>query len=91
MVSSGVPGKQVAALLLWGACSSPPRVTRAVTRSLRYPVLGRNVTADFQEKIWDDGPLEVSRCTAFRPPTAITCGRLCLRLGKLPLPMEARP
>lgn len=53
-------------------------VTRAVTRSFWCPFLDRNVTAEFKEEAWDGKPVEVNRCTAFSPTTAITCKKLCL-------------
>lgn len=71
-------------LLLIAMFGALPGVTRTVIRSFRCPFLKRNVTAEFQEEAWDGRPVEVSRCTAFTPPTAITCEKLCLRLKKDP-------
>lgn len=53
-------------------------VIRTVTRSFWCPARRQHVTAEFQEEAWDGTPVAVNRCTAFSPPTAITCERLCL-------------
>ncbi len=63
-------------------------VTRTVSRSFWCPFLDRNVTAEFREEAWDGRPVEVSRCTAFTPPTTITCEKPCLRMGKFPFPRK---
>jgi len=63
-------------------------VTRTVTRSFWCPFLDLNVRAEFQEKAWDGKPVEVNRCTAFSPTTAITCKKLCLRMAKFPFSRE---
>lgn len=67
-----------AAFLMWGALSSVPRVIRHATRSLRCPVSNERVTQELDEDAWDAIPLDVTRCTAFTTPTAITCDKLCL-------------
>jgi hypothetical protein len=61
-----------------------PRPTRFATRSFWCPFRCRNVTAEFQEEAWDGKPVAVESCTAFSPPGAVACDRLCLRLTKLP-------
>ena len=66
-------------LIVFGAFRG---VVRTVRRSFWCPVRGSNVTAEFQEEAWDGEPLEVSSCTAFTPPTAITCEKLCLDRDK---------
>jgi hypothetical protein len=71
-------------LLLMAMFGALRGVTRTVTRSFWCPFLDRNVTAEFQEEAWDGRPVEVNRCTAFSPPTVITCKKLCLRMGKFP-------
>lgn len=45
---------------------------------------GLNVTAEFQEDPWDAKLVEVNRCSAFSPPTAIACEKPCLHLRELP-------
>lgn len=72
------------ALLLMAAFGGLPGVIRIVRRSFWCPFLARNVTAEFQEQAWDGKPVAVNHCTAFTPPTAITCEKLCLHLKKLP-------
>ena len=75
-------------LLVWGLFRVLPPVGRLVARSFWCPFRERNVTAGFTEKAWDGAPVEVSYCTAFTPPTAVTCDKECLRLKKLPDPRE---
>lgn len=70
-------------LLVWGAFSVFPRVSRPITKSFWCPFLARDVTAQFEEEAWDGTPVDVSSCTAFTPPTAITCKKLCLHMEKL--------
>ena len=71
-------------LLLAGAFSSLPSVARTVTRSFWCPFRRGNVTAEFREEVWDGEPLEVTRCTAFTPPTVIRRKRLCLHVERFP-------
>jgi hypothetical protein len=71
-------------LLVWGVFSVAPVVGRLVTRSFWCPFRGRNVSAGFTEEAWAGTPVGVTRCSAFTPPTAITCHRLCLKLKGLP-------
>jgi len=67
------------ALLLLVIVFRPFRgVIRTVTRSFWCAVRGQNVTAEFQEAAWDGKPVEVTRCSAFSPPEAIACEKLCL-------------
>ncbi len=79
-----------AALLMWGAFSSLPRVSRTVARSFWCPFHHGDVTAEFQEDAWDGKPVEVVRCTAFTPPTAITCTKLCRFLRRFPSLRKAK-
>jgi hypothetical protein len=71
-------------LLGWGVFTAFPRVSRVVERSFCCPFKNRNVLVQFQEDPWDDRPIHVDRCSAFTPPTAVGCDRLCLNLAKLP-------
>ena len=41
----------------------------------------RRVDVDFQEAVWDGCPIDVTRCSAFDPPTAVTCDKACLKLS----------
>lgn len=75
-------------LLLIATFGSLPGVTRTAIRSFWCPFRNRNVTAQFQERAWDGRALEVDRCTAFSPPTAITCEKPCLRLRKFQAPRK---
>jgi len=71
------------ALLLLAIAFRPLRgVVRTVIRSFWCPVRARNVTAEFREEAWDGKPVEVTRCSAFTPPEAIACKKLCLHPGQ---------
>lgn len=72
------------ALILMLVFGSFPGMIRTVRRAFWCSVAGRNVTAEFQEEAWDGRRVEVNRCSAFTPSTAITCKKLCLTLKKLP-------
>jgi hypothetical protein len=39
---------------------------------------GAHVDVEFQESAWDRRGLDVSECSAFDPPTAVTCAKACL-------------
>lgn len=71
-------------MLVWGVFAAFPRVNRVAERSFWCPLKTQNVTVGFQEDPWDDKPIHVYRCSAFTPPTAVRCDRLCLKLAKLP-------
>ena len=71
-------------LLVWSAFSVLPPVSRLVAKSFWCPFRAGSVTAEFKEEEWGGTCFEVASCTAFAPPTAITCEKLCLRLEQLP-------
>ena len=69
-------------LLVWGVSTMLPSVNRIVTRSFWCRFRKRNVSAEFQE--CSCGQLiDVTRCTAFKPSSAIACKKDCLRLEQL--------
>ncbi len=70
-------------LFLVAAFAPFRRMTRIVTRAFWCPFRDRAVTAEFQEDAWDGRSLEVTQCSAFSPPTAITCEKRCLHVEKL--------
>jgi hypothetical protein len=70
-------------LFVWGVFTALPVVNRVVTRSFWCRFRKRNVSAEFQEDPWSGWPVEITRCTAFEPSSAITCDKDCLRLRKL--------
>ena len=74
-------------LLLWGASTAFPVVNRVVTRSFWCRFRWEDVTAEFQEDAWNGRRVDVNRCSAFEPSSAITCDKVCLRLQHL----EAAP
>ncbi len=58
-------------------------VTEPATRSFWCPFRERSVTAQFEQAVWDGKRLAVVDCSAFSPPTAVTCDKACLTLRKL--------
>jgi len=72
-----------AALSLVVVFGGMPGVTRAAMRAFWCPVQGRNVTAEFDEEVWDGKLVAVHRCSAFSPPAAIGCDKACLRMKRL--------
>ena len=61
-------------------------VTRRVMCSVWCPLSDRRLTAKLEEEVWDGKRVDVIQCSAFSPPTAITCEKSCLRLTKRPRP-----
>ena len=53
-------------------------VTWSHARSFRCLVTGRKVTATFRQVILNGRLLDVERCSAFNPETAVTCTKTCL-------------
>ncbi len=60
---------------------------QAATRTVWCPVQDRKLTATLEEEIWDGRRVDVTQCSAFSPPTAVTCGKACLRLTQRPRPV----
>jgi hypothetical protein len=46
----------------------------------------RQLTAELAEEFWDGRRVDVNQCSAFSPPTAVTCAKACLRLTERPRP-----
>ena len=78
------------ALAVWGVYAALPAVNRAVTRSFWCPFRRRDVSADLEENAWDGRLVDVARCSAFEPASAITCDKACLGLGTLEAPHDPR-
>jgi hypothetical protein len=57
---------------------------RPVTQSVWCPVQDRHLTATLEEEVWDGARVDVRECSAFLPPTAVTCEKACLRLTRRP-------
>jgi len=70
-------------LFVWKVSTASPVINRVVTRSLWCRFRTQNVKAEFQEDPWSGRPVDISRCTAFTPPSGITCDKDCLRLRRL--------
>jgi hypothetical protein len=60
--------------------------SRPVTRTVWCPMHDRKLTASLEEEVWDGRRVDVDQCSAFSPPTAVTCGKACLRLTERPRP-----
>ncbi len=65
----------IAVLLFLGALS-----VRKVHRKIWCPIRGTEVQLSLLETAPEGRPLDVTACSAFMPPTAITCDRRCLGL-----------
>ena len=63
--------------------------TRRVTRAVWCPTRDCRLTATLEEEMWDGRRVDVEACSAFSPPTAVTCGKACLRLIRRPRPVPA--
>jgi hypothetical protein len=74
----------IAVLLFLGALS-----VRKVHRKIWCPIRGTEVQLSLLETAPEGRPLDVTACSAFMPPTAITCDRRCLGLRHV-LPADAR-
>jgi hypothetical protein len=66
------------ALLAWKASTALPVVYRVFTRSFWCPFRNQRVDAEFQEDPWSGRAVDVSRCSAFAPSSAITCDKACV-------------
>lgn len=63
----------IAVLLLLGALG-----VRRVRRKIWCPIRGTEMQLSLLETAPEGRPLDVTACSAFTPPTAITCDRRCL-------------
>ena len=71
------------ALFVWKVSTAWPVVHRVVTRWFWCRFRTQNVNAEFQEDPWSGRRVGINLCTAFTPPSAITCDRECLLLWRL--------
>lgn len=53
-------------------------VSRTVIRAVQCPITGRKETVHFAQAILGGRFFDVKLCSAFRPPSAITCKKTCL-------------
>ena len=53
---------------------------RTVRRALRCPVLGTDVQVKVREALSEGRPIEVTACSALKPPTNVVCSQRCLGL-----------
>jgi len=60
------------------------RPVRKMARAIRCPLLGTQVWVRGREALPEEHPIEVRACSAFTPPTAITCDRQCAELRGAP-------
>jgi hypothetical protein len=68
----------IALLVLFLALS-----VRKVHRKIWCPIRGTEVQLSFLETAPEGRPLDLTACSAFMPPTAVTCDRRCLGLHHL--------
>ncbi len=55
------------------------RGTRAVPHEFYCALRRQPVRVEYRVAAWDGKLVDVDRCSAFTPPTAIGCDKLCLR------------
>jgi hypothetical protein len=53
---------------------------RTVRRALRCPALGIDVEVKVREALPEGHPIELTACSALKPPTNVVCSRRCLGL-----------
>ena len=74
-------------ILLLAAARLLPTELRMVTRTFWCPFRWTDVTVEFREVSFGHGRyVDVRSCTAFRPTSAIRCGKLCRYLREFPGP-----
>ena len=56
-----------------------------VRRALRCPVLGTDVQVTVREALPEGHPIEVTACSALKPPTNVACSQRCLGLLTRPV------
>ena len=61
-------------------------VTRLTARTVWCPLHDRRLSVTLEEGRWDGRRIDVEQCSAFSPPTAISCGKSCLHLTRRPRP-----
>lgn len=76
----------IAVLLLMRYRSAMRGVSQRVTRTVWCPLHDRPLSATLEEARWDGHRIDVEQCSAFSPPTAVRCGKGCLRLTGRPRP-----
>ncbi|MBI3636751.1 MAG: hypothetical protein HY216_11185 [Candidatus Rokubacteria bacterium] len=86
-----VLGLGAAVLLVFGLYAAAARVTVRMTRAFHCPFRDRDVVATFLEDQWGGRPMDVERCSAFTPSTAIACEKPCLDLPSLPTVKAPEP
>jgi hypothetical protein len=59
------------------------RGTQRTERFFRCPAKSRYVTVEFEETVWDGQLVDVTRCSAFTPPTVVDCDKRCLATQRL--------
>ncbi len=65
--------------LLLAAGPSLFRGTRRVeVRAFPCPIRGQALDVEFEVTAWDGARVDVTRCTAFQPATALACAKACL-------------
>lgn len=66
--------------LLLAAGPSVFRGTRRVeVHAFPCPIRGQAFDVEFEVTAWDGARVDVTRCAAFQPDTAVSCAKACLR------------
>ena len=67
------------------------RGTRAVATGLWCPFRRQDVDIVFRVEAWEGRRVDVERCSAFSPPTSVTCDKGCLDRHALVVAADGRP
>ena len=54
--------------------------TELISRAFWCPARRQRVSVEFRRAVWDHALVDVERCSAFAPPSRITCDKACLHL-----------
>ena len=79
----------IAVLLLMWYRDAMRSVRRRVTRMVWCPLRDRALSVTLEER-WDGRRIDVEQCSAFSPPTDVSCGKSCLRITRRPPPAAVK-
>ena len=63
------------------------RSVRKAHRAIKCPIRGTEASLQFLESLPEGRPIDVTACSVFTPPSAVTCDQRCLAC----LPQRAMP
>jgi hypothetical protein len=65
--------------------------TRPLRRAFHCPYRGQDVDVEFSVAAWDGRAVDVRACSAFAPPTCVTCDKRCLGGSPATVTKPSRP